>query len=432
MKRIKVLIVLLTGISLMMTSCADVPDNVKDKKQGQEDKVTVSDGVTVDKLLEGAEDIPAYIKAHSYEGKFLLDGDVHIELPEHLYELETETVTDAHLKFPEIYSELFKRDFYTGSGVKELSELPPGSQHHNEDGFFFDDWSNTGDSIIYTDGGARRLDVSTGGFMYFLDEKNYSYDGALREIIRAGSTPLPDREFTLLNNEKCSLKAIAEYAESRLNTVFGYFGDQYTYRAGMIYPYTSDNEKTWFYIDMEKCYKGVPFCNQVITDHTSEGRRQFAPIYVAEMDESQHIFDIDCPFGIDRVTSEKELTEGLVSLPQALDIMNNELSPKIELRISDIRLCYMCDYDSEDVDAVIKLRETAEYQDMSREQQLLLGNPTLLPGRKYTAYPVWEFRLDRQQRDEAGNYLQQEACDIITVDVRTGKLSEYFDKVAQR
>ena len=63
MKRIKALIVLLTGISLMMTSCADVPDNVKDRKQGQEDKVTVSDGVTVDKLLEGAEDIPAYIKA---------------------------------------------------------------------------------------------------------------------------------------------------------------------------------------------------------------------------------------------------------------------------------------------------------------------------------------------------------------------------------
>ena len=63
MKRIKALIVLLTGISLMMTSCAEVPDNVKDRKQGQEDKVTVSDGVTVDKLLEGAEDIPAYIKA---------------------------------------------------------------------------------------------------------------------------------------------------------------------------------------------------------------------------------------------------------------------------------------------------------------------------------------------------------------------------------
>jgi len=47
----------------ILASCAEVPDNVKDRKQGQEDKVTVSDGVTVDKLLEGAEDIPAYIKA---------------------------------------------------------------------------------------------------------------------------------------------------------------------------------------------------------------------------------------------------------------------------------------------------------------------------------------------------------------------------------
>ena len=45
---------------------------------------------------------------------------------------------------------------------------------------------------------------------------------------------------------------------------------------------------------------------------------------------------------------------------------------------------------------------------------------------------AWESSIDRQQRDESGNYLQQEACDIITVDVRTGKLSEYFDKVSQR
>ena len=424
--------------ALLLASCADVPENVKNKKQGQEDKVELGSRVTVDRLLEGAEDVSAYIKEKGYEGKFVLDSDVHIELPEKLYELETETVSEAYRHYPEIYSELFGRDFWEDSGVKDFSELPLLSEHQNEHGFFFDDVYDTGDDIMYSDGDVdppmytKYLDISTGGFVYFRDEKDYASDGVLREIIKAGSSPLSDREYTLLNGEKCSLGKIAEFTNEKVNTVFGYFGVQYVYRAGMIYPYTDDEGKTCFYIDLEKCYKGVPFCNHMIAEYSVEGRRQFAPVYTAEVDEPLHIYDLNSPFGIDRVISEKELTDGLVSLPLALDIMNNELSPKIELHISDIRLVYMCDYDSSDVDAAEELRKTKTFDELTREEKLLLGDPTLMPGRRYRAYPVWEIRLDRQRKDENGNYLQREACDLIIIDVQTGKLTNYIDKVSQR
>ena len=440
--------VILLSAAALLASCADVPDNVRNKPEGQDSEVAVGSGVTVDRLLEGAEDVSAYIKEKGYGAKFVLESDVHIDLPEQLYELETETVSEAQLKFPEVYSKLFGRDFYEDSGVKDFSELMHYSEHINEHGYFFDDWSTMGSSIIYAGGDCEPpeytmyLDVSTGGFLFFRDER-YDTAGGLAEIINAGSLPLPDREYTFKNGEKCSLKALAENTEKKFNEVLGSFTDQYSYRAGMIYPYTAEDGTCWMYIDMERCYKGVPFCNHIIVDqlygvpepkknYPVEGRMQYAPIYIAEVDEPDHIFDIDCPNGIDKVISETELSGGLVSLPQALDIMNNELSPKIELHISDIRLCYMCDYDSADVEAAFKVRETTNYQDMTKEQQALIGNPTLIPGRRYRAYPVWEFRLDKRLRDKDGFFLQREACDMITVDVRTGELNTYFDCISQR
>ena len=56
---------------------------------------------------------------------------VHIDLPEQLYELETETVSEVQLKFPEVYSKLFGRDLYEDSGVKDFSELMHYSEHIN-------------------------------------------------------------------------------------------------------------------------------------------------------------------------------------------------------------------------------------------------------------------------------------------------------------
>lgn len=430
-------IISLTVSAMLLVSCAATPENVKNKKQGQEGKVEIGDRVTLDRLLEGAEDVSVYIKEHGYEGKFVLDNEIHIDLPEHLYELETETVTDAHLKFPEIYSELFGKDFYKDSGVKDITDLPSHSEHMDDPGFYFDDWSDTGDSIIFTEGGStnpeskQHLDISTGGFMYYFDNKNMT-DGETKVIFNARSGSLPDTEYIMKNNESCSLNTIVQNTEQRFNTVFDNFTDQFTYRAGRVYPMISEDGTASFYIDMEKYYKGVSFCNHIITDYPVEGRMQYSPIYIAVVDELQHISEIDCPFGTDKVISEKELTEGLVSLPQAFDIMNNELSPKIELHISDIRLAYMCEYDSSDVEAARELLNTKSWQELTREQQQLSGDPTLTPCRKYRAYPVWEFRIDRIQMDENGNYLQREACDLITVDVQTGEFTYYVDKVSIR
>lgn len=430
-------IITLTLSAMLLASCAATPENVKNKKQGQEDKVEIGDRVTVDRLLEGAEDVSVYIKEHSYEGKFVLDNEIHIDLPEQIFELETETVQDAYLKFPEVYSELFGSDFYSDSGVKDFSELPPQSEHLDAPGFFFDDWSSLGDGIIYTEGGATNpeskqyLEISSGGFIFYFDAKNPT-DGDIKDIFNARSGSLPDTEYTMKNNEKCSLKALIENTDQKLNAVFGNFGDQFTYHAGRVFPIVSDDGTAAMYIDVEKYYKGVSFCNHIITDYPVKGRMQYAPIYIAEADEPQHLSELDSPYGIDRVISEKELTDGLVPLSQSLDIMNNELSPKIELHISDIRLCYMCDYDSSEVEAALELLNSQTWQELPREQQQQTGNPTLVTGRRYRAYPVWEFRIDRILKDDNGNYRQKEACDLITVDVQTGELTEYFDKVSIR
>ena len=397
----------------------------------------MSGGVTVDKLLDGAEDISAYIKEKKYDEKFILDNDIRISVPEHLYELETETVSGAHLKFPEVYAALFGKDFYADSGAKELSELPLYSQHLDDPGFFFDDWSTMGNDIIFSGGGStnpdskQHLDISTGGFMFFKDEK-YDTDGDLKEIIDCSAGEIPNQVIVMKNNEKSTVRTVVNNIEKKFSDIFTQFGNNYEYRAGRVYSYSSADGTSSLYIDMEKYYKGVPFFNHIIGEYPVEGRRQFAPIYIAEADEPDHIFDIDCPYGVDRVISETELTGGLVSLPSAIDIMNNELSPKIKLNISAARLSYICDFDSADTDAALAMLKEGKKGEMTKEQLNAAGNPTLVPGRKYKAYPVWEFRMDKNRKDENGSYLQREACDIITVDVQTGKMTTYFDTISQR
>ena len=100
------IISILITVIVFLTSCADTPENVINKKQGQEDKTDIGERVTVDRLLDGVEDVATYVKEHGYEDKFVIEDEIHIDLPEQIFELETETVENVHLRFPEIYSEL--------------------------------------------------------------------------------------------------------------------------------------------------------------------------------------------------------------------------------------------------------------------------------------------------------------------------------------
>ena len=424
---------MLSIIILLFSACADVPENVKNKKQGQEDKVELGSRVTVDRLLEGAEDVSAYIKEKGYEGKFVLDSDVHIELPEKLYELETETVSEAYRHYPEIYSELFGRDFWEDSGAKDFSELPRYSEHINEPGYYFIDITSAGDGVIYSEGGTdssdllKRLTLTSGGFLFYSHD-THIVTGEINEMIKAGGREIPDKKIRMADEKDHTLGELTSAANEQLNSIYGKITDSYEFRVGKLCPYYDNDICSALYIEVEKCYKGVPFCNQLISEYAEEGRRQYAPVYTAMIDETQKITGLESPFGIDKVISEKELSDGLVSLAEAFDIMNNELAPKIKLNISEIRLCYMCDYDSADVDAAL----SANRESLTREQSTAAFDPTLTPGRKYRAYPVWEFIMDKNIPDSKGNYRMKEICDIITVDAQTGKLTNYIDKVSQR
>ena len=428
--------------ALLLASCADVPENVKNKKQGQEDKTEIGAGVPVNRLLEGIDNISDYITEQGYDAKFVLDNNVNVYIPEALYELETETVADAHLSFPAFYTQLFGEDFYKKSGVSSISELPPYSTKKEGEGFWFDDFTTVGDGIIYddgsdnpggirsADGSAKHLHVSTGGFFYFQYDLE-DINGYVSEITDAVSEPLSEREYTMRNGEAYSLKSAVEFANDKLNSIFGMISDSFTYRVGRIYPTVSDKDgKAWLELDIEKCYEGVSFCNHIIASYDPGAERELQAVYTATIDKPEHFSIISAPFGFDRVTSSSKLDGRLVSLSQALDIMNNELAPKIELHISDIRLMYMSFYDASDIEEAEELYK--DHSSMTREQTNALSFPELIPGRKCKAYPVWAFIIDDIQRDSEGHFLEKDNCDMITVDVRTGELTAYIDRIASR
>ena len=434
-------IILILAI-ILCSSCADVPDNIKNKPQGQSEKMEIGRGVSVDRLTEGIGNISEYIIEKDYDSKFILDNNVNVFIPDALYELETETVKDAYLVFPELYYELFGENFFKKSGVSSLSELPLYSKKETGEGFWFDDHTTVGDGIIYddgsdnpdrirsSDGSAKHLHISTGGFLF------YQYDfedenGNVSNILNAVNVPLPEKEYTMRSGESYSIKSAVGFANNKLQSLFSNFSDSYTYRVGRVYPRISAADgKAWFDLDIEKCYEGVPFCNHIIAGYEPGEKRELQAVYTGTIDAPDHFSIISAPFGFDKVTSSKKLDGALVPLSQALDIMNNELAPKIELHISDIRLMYMCYYDASDVEEAEKLYK--EHSEMTWEQTKVLSFPELVPGRKCKAYPVWAFIIDDFQKDSEGNYLEKDNCEMITVDVQTGELTLLFDRIASR
>lgn len=420
----------------LFTSCAQTPDNVKNSTTDKSDTNVSHELVTADKLFCEADAIKQYIKDKGYTKQLVFNGTTAIDKVDKLYELDIETVSDQHMKFPELYNTLFNSNFYNDSNVTDINKLPKYSVNMDAK-YVFDDFTYLGDGVIYNNESSDKqttqyLNVSTGEFVYY-ENYRYSQGKEYQSIYRVINEDVEDKEYRMTDGNMYKLKDAVNDSNIFINKTFKLLDSEYTYRVSRIAPMImqDDNSVYNYYLDIEKLYKGVPFCNQIIADY-EKGERHFKPsIYITVLDGINNTCEIEAPYGFDKVINEKEITTGLVSWSEALDIMHKELAPNIKLNISEIRLMYMCDYDGADIDEALELNEKNK-EGMTRQQNMSLSFPNLVPARKCKAYPVWAFIMDNNRTDNSGNYSNIEKCDMIVVNAKTGKLTSFIDRVSSR
>ena len=421
---------------VIFTSCVPTPDNVKNSEAEKDKTESANEFVAADDLYCDADMIKQYIKDKGYTKQLIFNGTTVIDKVDKLYELDIETLTDAHQKFSELYNTLFNSDFYRDSNVNNINKLPKYSENADAK-YVFDDFTSIGDGVIYNNENpdkqtSQYLNVSTGGFVYY-ENYRYSQGKNYQSIYRVVDNNVEGKEYKMTDGSLYKLKDAVEYSNKFINKSFKPLGSEYVYRVGRIAPMIMQNDSGAYnyYLDIEKTYKGVPFCNQIIADY-EKGERHFRPsIYITVLDGKNNTCEIDAPFGFDKVVNEKEITTGLVSWSEALDIMHKELAPNIKLNITEIRLMYMCDYDGADVDEAVELSKKNK-DGMTRQQNMSLSFPDLVPSRKCTAYPVWAFIVDKNKTENSENYSNIENCDMIVVNAKTGKITSFIDRVSSR
>lgn len=424
---------LVAVIALTMVGCSEVPEDVKsrtEKARDADETYMSSPTATLDELNASIDGIRDYIKEKGY-GRFELLPSVRIDKAEHLYEAEVEVVSDFHKYFPEIYRRVYGRDVLTDSGFADLDSFPmigteESSKYHRLYGSLLDGYTyrNISDNGAFQD----YLAMSTGGF--FAAEKNGHQDleTKLSEIHHITYADFADHEYKMMNGEKCRLSDAISFTEKTVSSMFGSFDTDYTYKVKNVYAEQITGTDTYdLYFDIEKRYKGVPVCDQVLTGFEKGDRLQKPSYYMAVMTEPEKADLINSAYGFDKVISANELTSGFVTLPQAFDIMNNTLAPKMELSISDIKLTYYCDYDAADVYEA----GAVDVQTMTDKQANAVSYPEMTPGRKCRMFPVWQFVIDRNQKNEDGSWKNKVSCDIIMINAQTGEFMDFINRVAR-
>ncbi|MBR1764968.1 MAG: hypothetical protein IJ746_06190 [Ruminococcus sp.] len=432
--------------AVLLAGCAEVPEEVRDRADnGQRGTVGTEERVDISRINEGTEDVAALLRERGYDEKFKLLRDISPRPVEELYDLTLVPCEGLESFYPEVYASLFGRDFYKDSGSDSLDSLPRWSETGGGAGFCYDDFTDVSPGVVYSgaaltgEEGANPgyLSISSGGFLYYQredDSLSAPVDpSALPELFQkyiVDAAPLPEESFELQGGGSLTLAEAAERTDRRLAELLGPLGTGQDYRVNCILPYRYSTGKYELYMNIEKAYRGVGFFDQLLTDYEPGERRSKNMCYDAYWEDDSDICSLSAPFGLDRIVSAKPITDGLITLPQALDIMNDFFAPDIQFLVLDLRLVYFCDYDASDVEALeAKDRDQAA---MTPEESRDLDCPELTPGREFHAYPVWLMELESPRRAENGAYYNAFDQDSVMVDARTGEVMTFIDRQAVR
>lgn len=412
---------ILVLLAFVLSSCAsDVGSEINEEKK-----------IPVSEINSNCEKVYDYV-SEKYPKRFYLSDSVHINSVEKLYNLKLRQCSDYSSHFPEIYEALFGSSFENDSGFKDLNSLPNYSEHLEEklpfcnddysliEGVFYRDYSTANSILDY----ATSLNVGKSGFLYY--EKDYDYTGSAEDKeIYLCNTDLPDTKYKMMNGEQYSIRSACDYAECTISKLWDSFDPEFVHRPKSITAEKCDDGRYYYHIDFLKFYKDIPFVDMALRKSDMVGERIKAMHYQAIMYSADTITELDAPYGFEKIVSANEITDKIIPLTYAFDILDKQLAPNMELNISDIKMIYYTEYDSSDAEAAEKLEKNNEK--MTKHERLACGFPELVENREYLCYPVWLFVLEEKAPENERFDTQSTRKKCIFINAQTGELVDFLD-----
>ena len=421
----------------MLAGCAKAPDGVKSNTENSRTADNAKNNykkIAVSELDGESGRLYDYISEQGYEDKFFLDEDIEINSISELYDLTLVEADDFETYFPALYSYLYGRDFYEDSGVKDISELPVSDEYDGSASFFigetygqvqFIDTSN----IDPDESGQYTTSMYTypNGAMYFENNADFFPSPHFKEFFTADN--IPDKKYKMLDGSEWSLKECAEASVKTFTELYQLYDSDYEFKPFVAIPNETE-DGVYFEIVIYRTYKGVPFNNKMINDpHSDEQCKMMW--YECYWFGKDKLTSLNASMGTEKITRAERITENVIPVTSALDILNKELAANIRLEITDISMVYYNKYDSSEYAEASEKYEAGGNDALSENESRLLLYHDMggAPGTEFHCYPVWEFRLKKDIRPDDDGFYRENFIDgeAVYVNAVTGEVMTYMN-----
>ncbi|MEI3217813.1 MAG: hypothetical protein V8S23_09645 [Lachnospiraceae bacterium] len=377
--------------ALLLTGCQTTPSSVKNKAKDYTNSKDVAvdkeEFVSVDHLLDNMDSL---LKA-SYQNMILADT-IHIEQPQ--------SVSILQLEIP--------KNFANKNKVSKLSKLILGTNKYDHliKNYKDEKWAIGNSYQISLDPTHDNANVDDSGAYVAVPGKPYI-------IGSYGITNIyhPDSETKLgkcsLNGKNVSLDKQYQYVNSWCSKNGTVLEPQYNYKVKTMYKCT-DNGIDYLSFDVCKYYKGIPFDDiDFDTDDdkiTQNGIDRFSIRNILELTTlgQNKIISLRNNNNSFVIRSEKDYSNKLIGLKQALRLVETEMSGVHKNQIVDIDIKYIIYCTSKNTDNSDTKGQIVEI---------------------YEARPVWSFIMDNKEHQTKN---VQWSRKFINVDMITGDV-EYHE-----
>ena len=450
--------------AVMLTACRQVPSEVKEKydpssqaqtQSGSESSVntkhssqssadTKIEKVDISQLDEYSKKLGEYIKQKGYDKNFSLPENLKTTTPKELYTFTMKQANGAQEKFPQVYDYCFGRDFEKDSGVSDISKLPLSDGKKDLSGFNHVK-TELYDSVRYIDSkGFNKetnnyitgLNVTDTGFINFCSGyDSYAYDAysACKQVYYSKGESSSE-QFLMTDGSRYSCDEAKSYAEKYLNGLISIYNTVLEYKIKLIEAAKNDEGRHLFEITFQEYYKGTPLSDLMTNSYHD-------PIHTKMIHSSciisgrEKLIELNMPYGFETLESSEKVTEKLLPVTKAVDIMHEKLAEYIRLDIFDVKLIYFNEYDGSGFEKAYEEWTASGNPPMTSlpaHVQKELNQPEMNENNVYKCYPAWVFYIPSQnkQQNKFGITEIEFHSSYIVVNALTGEMKDYIDPSA--
>ena len=363
-------VILCISIICLISGCRQVPDSVKEKARKHQKAEDVEETdikyVSIDHILDNQKEV----LGKTYQN-LEFQETVHLEQPDSISVLSM-TITNPFTtkdKFADLCAAFFGTDKYRNelTRMENLPEWPDGQ------GLFAFNHNHPDDEDAAY--------VADSGYLVCY-KKNAKFSTENRQTICHVDWNENMDIFYEVGGEKISIREAVDYVNDWCNKYWAILEPEYRYQVKTIYVCMADNKEYYYYFEVCKFYKGMPFDDITFSDSADDYYYYKTNSLNVVMEHKNELSFFQNSENSYDIVKEKTYNDKLIGLEQAVLLVQEKMSGGQKFEITDIDLKYVT------------------RSDMSSEEVVEKDTSFNAPGSPFTARPTWSFILDYQPSEE--------------------------------